>query len=463
MVVVVSMEFLNFISNSFVAGSEGKTFSKVSPFDGVVLGSVVESGAFDFITALQGAKKAATTFKNSSLAERADFLDKMAQHLSQHSSEISYQEALHQGLSSTFVREASVASSVGLLQTIAQDLRSFSSTTEIPSPVGVVGIITSWACSLKLVIERIAPALAAGNAVIVKVSEHSPVTAKIIGDAVLASGLPAGAVQILQGKSEVAELIASHPGIRAISAVGRPATIESIAKASVAQLKKVQLSGGAKNALIVLADADYENKMAEILAPFLMGQGQMCWNTSRLFIPESIAPAFMAKAKSFIENLKPLKNPDGSELWTPLIVSERIPTMKATAQTGVQEHGKLVAGGESEGNFVRPVLMQDLPQCSVFQQDEVAGPLILVTPVKYQHEAVKWANTSYLAHSAVVWGSLEKTLKVAGQLEVSYVWSNSWIDAKTPTILGQKQSSFGVRDMSWRGDFYSDVKKLAGA
>ncbi|KYG67200.1 2-hydroxymuconic semialdehyde dehydrogenase [Bdellovibrio bacteriovorus] len=458
------MEFLNFISSSFVAGSEGKTFSKVSPFDGAVLGSVVDSGAFDFITALQGAKKAATTFKNSSFLERADFLDKMAQHLSQHSAEISYQEALHQGLASAFVREASVASSVGLLQAIAQDLRSFSSTTEIPSPVGVIGIITPWSCSLKLVMERLAPALAAGNAVIIKVSEHSPITAKIVGEAVVACGLPAGVVQILQGKSEVAELIASHPGIRAVSAVGRPATVESIAKASVAQLKKVQLSGGAKNALIVLADADYENHMAEILKPFLMGQGQMCWNTSRLFIPESLAPAFMEKAKSYIQNLQPLKNPEGSEMWTPLISADRVEELKSTAQTGVQEHGKLVAGGDvAAGNFIRPVLMQDLPQCSVFQQDEVAGPLILVTPVKYQHEAVKWANTSYLAHSAVVWGSPEKTLKVSGQLEVSYVWSNSWIDAKTPTILGQKQSSFGLPDMSWRGDFYSDVKKLAGA
>lgn len=460
---MLSVEFLNFVSNAFLGASDGKTFSKLCPFDGSILGAVADSGAFDFITALQVSKKAAATFKVSTLEERALYLEKMAQYFSDNAAEISYQEALHQGLSAAFVREASVASSVSLLRAISKDLLSFSSADEIPSPVGVVGIITSWACSLKLVMERVGPAVAAGNTVIVKVSEHSPVTAKFIGEAVLASGLPSGVVQILQGKNEVAELIAGHPGIRAISATGRPATIEAIAKAAVVQLKKVQLSGGSKNALIVLADADYEQHMADILKPFLMGQGQMCWNTSRLFIPEAIAPAFMAKAKDFIENLKPLRNPEGSELWTPLIVSERVASVKATTQTSVQEHGRLIAGGETDGNFVRPLLMQDLPQCSVFQQDEVAGPLILVTPVKYQHEAVKWANTAYLGHSAVVWGSFEKGQKVAGQLEVSYVWSNSWVDFKTPTILGQKQSSFGMKDMSWRGDFYSDVKKLAGA
>jgi aminomuconate-semialdehyde/2-hydroxymuconate-6-semialdehyde dehydrogenase len=86
-----------------------------------------------------------------------------------------------------------------------------------------------------------------------------------------------------------------------------------------------------------------------------------------------------------------------------------------------------------------------------------------VTPVKYQHEAVKWTNTSYLAHSAVVWGSPEKAAKVAGQLEVSYVSTNSWINRDTPSILGQKQSFFGNPDMNWNGSFYSDVKKLAGA
>lgn len=457
------MEFLNFVNREFVRGSEGKTFPKYSPFDGTILGNVVDSGALDFVTALQGAKKAASTFKNSSYEERAVYLDKIAQHLSDHAAEIAYQEALHQGLSASFVHEISVLSSIEILKSIAADLRGFAPVSEIPASVGVVGIITSWAASLKLVIERMAPALAAGNSVIVKISELSPVTAKIIGEAVLFSGIPAGLVQCLQGKSEIGGLLASHPGIRAISAVGRPSTIESIAKASAPLLKKVQLSGGAKNPCVILASADFEKDLAKILRSFLMGQGQMCWNSSRLFVPEMIVPAFMERARGYLQELQPLADPRGAEVWTPLIETSRAETFTQTIQTAIQEHGKLIVGNEklNQGGFVRPALVLDLPQCSVLQQDEVAGPMILVTPVKYQHDAVKWANTSYLGHSAVIWGSTDKVPKVAGQLEVSYVWANSWIDSQTPTILGQKQSSFGSLNMSWRGDFYSDVKKLA--
>lgn len=459
------MDFLNFVSNSFVVGFAGKIFSKYSPFDGALLGSVVDSEAMDLVSALQGAKKAAASFRNSSFAERANYLEKLALYFEENAAEIAYQEALHQGLSAAFVREVSVDYCSALLKSVAQDLRAFVPTREIPSAVGVVGIITPWTLSLRLVMERLIPAIAAGNTVIIKISELSPITGKIIGQGVLASGLPPGVVQIIQGKAEVGMLIAGHPGIRAVSAVGRSSTMESVAKAAVPQLKKVQLGGGAKNNAIVLADADFEKDITQILRPFLIGQGQMCWNMSRLFIPESFASAFMEKAKSVVQNLRPLDSPEGSELWTPLIEPERSENLKAIVHAGVQEHGKIISGGDAGLNpsYVRPILMLDLPQCSTLQQDEVSGPLILVTPVKYQHEAVKWANTSYLGHSAMVWGSAEKSLKVAQQLEVALVWTNSWIDARTPSLWGHKQSSFGNPDMSWRGEFYSDVKKLAGS
>ncbi|MBO9668170.1 MAG: aldehyde dehydrogenase family protein, partial [Bdellovibrio sp.] len=115
---------------------------------------------------------------------------------------------------------------------------------------------------------------------------------------------------------------------------------------------------------------------------------------------------------------------------------------------------------ESNGNFARPTFMIDLPNCSEMQQDDLHGPLFLVAAVKYQHESIKWANTSYLGHSSIVWGPDEKLMKVAGKLESANIWLNSWMNGEAQTTFGMKQSSFGNPDMAWAGSFYSDVKKL---
>ncbi|WP_374077595.1 aldehyde dehydrogenase family protein [Bdellovibrio bacteriovorus] len=459
------MELTNFIGGEFVSAESKKTFAKLSPFDGSILAQVASSDAMDVIKALQLAKKAAAPFKELSKEQRAGLLSKIANHLEQNADAIAYEEALYQGLSHSFVLENSVRPAIQLLKENAQSLLKEIPANILLQPNGVMGVITSWCLSLKLVVERLAPALAAGNVVMIKVSEQSPITAKILGEAMVAAQVPPGVVNILQGFSDVAQIIAGHPSIHAVSAVGKTSTMENIAKSGLAQFKKMQLSGSVKNPAIVLTDTDYKKLMREILRPFLMGQGQLCWNVSRIFVLESFAQDFLATAQEYISSLTPLKDPRGNEVWTPLISNESVQTIDGKIHSGVEEHGKVFVGGsryDGPGFFYKPTVMLDLPNCSVLQQDELQGPLLLVTPVKYQHETLKWANTSYLAHSGIVWGPSEKVMKVVSQLECAQVWVNSWLQGETATIFGHKQSSFGNPEMSWSGSFYSDVKKLAG-
>lgn len=456
---------MNFIGGEFTLAESKKTFSKFSPFDGSVLAQVSSSDAMDVIKALQIAKKAALIFKDTTHADRAELLQKIANYIEQNAEAIAYDEALYQGLSHSFVLENSVRPSIQILRDNAQSLLQPLPTNILLQPSGIVGIITSWCFSLKLAVERLAPALAAGNVVMLKVSEHSPITAKILGEALRAAQAPVGVVTILQGFGDIAQVISGHPSIHAVTAVGKTSTMENIAKAGLSQFKKLQLSGSAKNPAIVLNDTDYKKLMPEILRPFLMGQGQLCWNVSRIFVLESFAQDFLAVAKEYISSLTPLNDPKGSEVWTPLISEESIQNIDLKIHSGVEEHGKVFTGGarcDSTGFFYKPTVMLDLPNCSVLQQDELQGPLLLVTPVKYQHETLKWANTSYLAHSGVVWGPSEKVMKVVSQMECAQVWVNSWLKGETTTIFGHKQSSFGNLEMSWSGNFYSDVKKLAG-
>ncbi|WP_413586321.1 aldehyde dehydrogenase family protein [Bdellovibrio sp. HCB274] len=456
------MEIQNFVSGEFKASGNQKTFVKLSPFNNSELARVSDSDAMDVILSLQSSKKALAAFETSTREQRAEILNALARYFEDNAQEIAYREALHQGLPKNFVLINSVQVSIETLRSTAAEL-----VKPLPSTVGVkatglVGIITSWSLSLRLVTERLAPALAAGNAVIIKVSEHSPVTSLILGEAFKAIGLPPGLVQVLNGGVEVAQIIAGHPGVRAITAAGKSATMEAIAKAALPQMKKLQLSGGAKNAAIVLSDFDFKNRMAEIVAPFLLGQGQMCWNMTRLFVLESFAKEFNEELKTYLTTLQPLASPEGDSVWTPLITKDRTEILNQKTQFGISEHGKVLAQtvSETSGNFVKPTFMLDLPNCSVMQQDELSAPLFLVTAVKYQHEAVKWTNTSYLAHSAIVWTTEEKFMKVAEKLEVGQVSMNSWMEHLQSPVIGIKQSSFGNMDMIWSGSFYSDVKKL---
>lgn len=450
------MSLLNFIGGEFVPAENGKTFSKLSPFDGSHLFSVAHSDAMDVIKAIQSAKKATSSMRDMSYVDRASLLHRLADYLEKNQTAVAQEEALSQGLEQSFVLKQSVGPAISSLRTNAQSLLSEPLPTQEVQPTGLVGIVTSWCLSLRLICERLAPALAAGNAVLIKVSEYSPGTARILGEAFRESGVPPGAVGILQGFGDVGNLIAGHPSIRAVAAVGKTSTLENIAQAGIGQFKKMQLSGGAKNDGIVLLDTDYRQQMPQILEPFLKGQGQLCWNMTRLFIPESIADDFVKVMKDFLSSISQ---------WTPLISENACANIEKKIREGVTEHGKVVFGGRREpgtGFFYPPTVMLDLPNCSVLQQEELGGPLLLVTPVKYQHEAIKWSNTSFLGHSAIVWGTAEKALKVAKQLDVAHVGINSWLDGAEGPIFGHKQSSFGNLDTRWWGSFYSDIKKLAG-
>lgn len=460
------MELLNFIGGDFVASESKNTFVKKSPFDNSELANVASSDAMDVIKSLQHAKKALQAAETFTVEQRSQFLNSLADHLSANAESIAYQEALYQGLPQKFSLKHNVQVAIACLRKNATDVLKPLPEDTYAHATGIIGVITSWSLSLRLVTERMAPALAAGNAVLIKISEHSPITGQILGEALKAAQIPPGLVQIIQGDAEPAKIIAGHPSIRAVTATGRQSTIEAIAKVGQTQLKKLQLSGGAKNSAIVLADFDYKAHLSQIMESFLIGQGQMCWNTTRLFVLESFSKEFMEDLKAYLAALKPLTSPEGDSLWSPLITADRITALKERIQFGVGEHGKVTGDSDAagaSGNFIRPTFMVDLPNCSVMQQDELHGPLFLVTPVKYQHETLKWANTSYLGHSAVVWGSQDKILKVAGKLESAQVWLNSWMSGNEEPIFGLKQSSYGMPDMFWAGNFYSDVKKLTSA
>jgi aminomuconate-semialdehyde/2-hydroxymuconate-6-semialdehyde dehydrogenase len=459
-------DFLNYIDGEFVPSQSRQTFAKYNPFNGEVLGNVSASDAMDIIRAIQSAKKAQTEFEKWTLDQRADLLNKIANHLESKADDYAFQEALHQGLPQTFVKEKNILVAAKIFRKAAQSILQLEKNRPRLQyqPTGLISMILSWNLSLRLLSERVAPALAAGNICLVKISKFSPITANIFGEVLAAASAPKGLVQLIQGNgAEVGALMAAHPSIRGVNFVGRLANAENIVKGALPQFKKVQIHAGTKNSCFVLADTDYASLMLEILESFLLGQGQLGWNTTRLFILESIQKEFFEKLKEFMATLKPATSPKESTLWLPLISADAVANIEKKSQQLKGEGGKIIFGGgrgSSSGFFFQPTVSLDLSNCSELQQEEVTGPLLIVTPVKYQHEMVKWSNTGYYGQSAVVWGPQEKAIKLAEKLDVGLVTHNQWLSEDLTT--GHRQSAFGNPDLEVTGKFYSDVKVLTG-
>jgi len=463
-----AQDFLNYIDGEFSPAQSKSSFAKMNPFTGELLGNVAASDAMDVIRAIQAAKRAQTEMEKVTLEQRAELLKRIGNKLEEKAEEYSYEEALHQGLPQNFVQEKSLQYAIQQFRAAAETIAQFEKNKSVyhqAQPTGIISILLSWNLSLRLLAERLAPALAAGNICLVKTSELSPVTAKIMGEVLTAAQAPKGLVQFIQGRgSEVGALLAAHPSIRAVNFVGKLTNAEKITQGALPQFKKVQIHSGVKNNIFVLNEVGFQNTMPQILESFLIGQGQLCWNMTRIFVLESFQKEFTEKLKEYLNSLKPSTSPKDASTWTPVINEEILQQMEAKSEQIKMEEGKLITGGTksgSQGYFFQPTVSLDLPNCSEMQQEEIRGPLLILTAVKYQHEMVKWANTGYYGHSAVIWApNTEKALKVAEKIDVGTVSVNSWFPENFEP--GHRQTTFGLVDMGPWERFYSDVKVLTG-
>jgi len=236
-----TQEFLNFIDGEFSPAQSKNHFAKMNPFTGEILGTVAASDAMDVIRAIQAAKRAQIEFEKWTLSQRAELLNQIADKLEQKMEEYAMSEALHQGLPFSFVKEKSLhfaAQKFRQASSAVTDLEKNKSLNKQFQPTGIISILLSWNLSLRLLAERLAPALAAGNICIVKVSELSPVTANIFGEVLQAVQAPKGLVQFIQGRgSEVGALLAAHPSIRAVNFVGELNTAEKCGMGALADCK----------------------------------------------------------------------------------------------------------------------------------------------------------------------------------------------------------------------------------
>lgn len=339
------------------------------------------------------------------------------------------------------------------------------------SPIGVVGCISPWNLPLYLFSWKLAPALAAGNCVVAKPSEVTPMTGYLLSVICMAAGLPAGVLNILHGTGpSCGSEIVKHPGIKAISFTGSTRAGKDIAATAAPMFKKLSLELGGKNPAIIFADCDWEKMMKTVLQSSFSNQGQICLCGSRVLVEESIYKKFKTE---FVERTKkltvgdPLEDSSKQGAVVSKLHFDKVMSMIAGAK---EEGGTLLAGGEvvhpdgrcKDGLFIQPTIFEGLGPACRTNMDEIFGPVVTLQPFRDEAHALELANASDYGLSATLWTSnLTRAHRMSAQVHSGIIWVNCWLlrDLRTP-FGGFKNSGVG-REGGWEAmRFFTESKNV---
>ncbi len=398
------------------------------------------------IQAIQKAKAAQAAFGEISPSDRVILLRQLKEQVLLNTKTIISWENPALAASDEFLQTHIIkASLLRIDESIAELQQNSAASAFSKSATGLISILLPSVMAFRVLLERLVPALAAGNVVLVKLSSKGADWSSAFSEMLKAAGFAEGVCQLIHGSADdVGSLMATHPALRAVSFAGRYVTAEAILKMPGLIHKKIQFSTGGNNSAIMIGE-DWDQHQLEILVESCVaGGGNLPWNTNKIFVTESVSKKFI---EDFLSQI--------GKRQINLSLTTQLEKFEQQIQAIKNEGGKSLS--------ISPAVFLDLSHCSVFQQDELLGPTVLISTVKYLHESIKWANTGYLGMTNLILGPEDKALRAAQKLECGHVWINSWLKPEDGVISGVKQSAAGDMDFGAFGSFYSDRKKIVGA
>ncbi|MEU1956605.1 aldehyde dehydrogenase [Nocardia rhamnosiphila] len=454
--------------------SSARRFDDHSPIDGALLARVSRGGAAEADLALEAAAKAFPEWRNTPIARRAAILHRMHDLIIEHADDFARVETADQGgLLTYYTGERGIRRSASNFSAFADMLLEradpaflgdgFRNQVSIGG-AGPVVLINPWNGPLLLESWKVAPALAAGNTIVLKPSEWTPLTASLLADISAEAGLPPGVLNVVQGLGEeVGALLVADPRVRRISFTGSVPTARAIAAAAAPNLTPCSFELGGKSPLIVFEDADLDIAVQTAKRQY-SNAGQVCLIGSRLLIADSIYREFLDRFAAAMDGFVVGDPRDPGTDVGPLIHHEQFQQVDGFVQRAIGDGARAVFGGGPLGDdgslYYRPTLLVDMEPDAEIVTEEVFGPVLTAQSFTSEDEAIAMANgTRYGLTATLFTADMVRAQRVAARLDAGTVWVNCfWVRDLRAPFGGTGESGVGREGGEWSFDFYSEVK-----
>lgn len=468
----------HYIGGQWVASAGGVARDVINPATEQSIGEVVLGTASDVDRAVVAARAAFETFSLASRDERVALLERVLAEYQRRVPDIAQAISEEMGAPIDMATKLQAAAGLGHLMATIAALRDFpfhemignGNAQVIREPIGVAALITPWNWPMNQIVAKVAPALAAGNTVILKPSEQTPGCAHVFAEVIEAAGAPSGVFNLVHGDGEgVGSALARHPGIDMISITGSTRAGIMVAKNAADTVKRVHQELGGKSPMIVMPGSALDAVLPPSVPSMLLNSGQSCIAACRLLVHrDQYDEAVQVLAKLFAAQKVDEPDKSGTHIG-PVSSRTQFERVQGYIQKGIDEGATLVAGGLGRpdglesGYFVRPTVLSDVSNDMAVAQEEIFGPVVVVIPYGSIDEAVRIANDTPYGLGAYVSGDPEQAVGLVGRLRSGSVWVNSGgLDMATP-FGGYKRSGNGREFGRFGIDEFTEVKAVIGA
>jgi aminomuconate-semialdehyde/2-hydroxymuconate-6-semialdehyde dehydrogenase len=471
----------NYIDGKLCSPADGQYLDNYEPATGQVYSHIPRSNHKDAESAIEAATKAYQSWSLTTKEERSAVMMRIADGIRMRMDEFVAAESKDNGKPLKLAAQVDIPRAISNFEFFATGILHFASESHqmeglgvnytLRKPIGVVACISPWNLPLYLFSWKIAPALAAGNTVVAKPSEVTPMTAYLLAEVCKDAGLPDGVLNIVHGLGhEVGEAMVKHPNVKAISFTGGTQTGKSIASIAAPLFKKLSLELGGKNPNIIFADCDFDDMLNTTLRSSFANQGQICLCGSRIFIERPLYDKFR---DAFVDRVSKMKvsNPNDPEAKLGAVVSEsHMNKVLSYVDLAREEGGTVLTGGHrahleapfDQGYYIAPTVIEGLAFNCRTNLEEIFGPVVTLTPFDTEDDVLMMANATEYGLSATLWTSnLKRAHRMANELQSGIVWINSWLvrDLRTP-FGGMKNSGVG-REGGWEAlRFFTEAKNV---
>ncbi|WP_027798650.1 betaine-aldehyde dehydrogenase [Paraburkholderia dilworthii] len=469
-----------YIGGAYVDATGGETFDTVDPATGETLATVQQASAADIDRAVQSARDGQREWAALTAMQRSRILRRAVEILRERNDELAALETRDTGKPIAETQAVDIVTGADVIEYYAGlataiegqqiPLRPSSFVYTRREPLGVCAGIGAWNYPIQIACWKSAPALAAGNAMIFKPSEITPLSALKLAEIYTQAGVPPGVFNVVQGDGRVGAMLAAHPDIEKISFTGGVETGKKVmSMAGASSLKEVTMELGGKSPLLVFDDANLERAADIAMSANFFSSGQVCTNGTRVFVQRSVLERFEALVLERVKRIRVGAPHDASTNFGPLVSAAQLEKVLGYIESGVQEGARLIAGGKrlSEGHFrqgqyVEPTVFTGCHDDMRIVREEIFGPVMSILVFDDEDEAIERANrTAYGLAAGVVTENLSRAHRVIHRLEAGICWINTWGEspAEMP-VGGYKQSGVGRENGITTLEHYTRIKSV---